>query len=136
MFENIEVGDEVVIDTTGDYRHPSRFVRGVVTSTTKTTLDVQGVFNDDSRSRAFRYVKRTGIIQGGTKRFDPLRLSTALNNGKRPDTWGGFYALKEELQKLKEKEEKIACVKRNIQQLTNEQLGVVCGWLTDKYKED
>ena len=66
MFENIEVGDEVVIDTTGDYRHPSRFVRGVVTSTTKTTLDVQGVFNDDSRSRAFRY--REG--QSGLTRLD------------------------------------------------------------------
>ena len=136
MFEGMVAGDEVVIDTTGYYRHPSRFVKGVVVSATKTTLDVQGVFGDGARSRAFRYTSKTGVIQGGSKQLSPLKLSAELGDGRRPDTWEDFYAWCEEIRELEEKEEKIVCVKRNIQQLTNAQLGVICGWLTDKYKEE
>ena len=136
MFRNMKAGDGVVIDTGGNYRSPHRFVRGAVTSTTKTTIDVQGVFDDGGRSRAFRYAKGTGIIHGGAGRYNPIRISAALNNGKNPDTWDDFYAWREDIRTQKEKEEKIAYVKRNIQRLTNVQLGVICDWLTDGYKED
>ena len=134
--DELKAGDKVLIDTVGNYHDKSRFVRGTVSRITKKTVCVRPLYTDGMLGLLeYKYYKATGVMYGSSRQAYPQRISAVLNKGQRLDTWADRDAWLAELEEQKEKEEKIACVKRNIQQLTNEQLGVICGWLTDKYKE-